>query len=347
MTAIIDTQPPDGLLDSGGCGLMNEEVLRLRTLDRYQVLDSQPEPQFNRIVTLAKRALRVPIALISLIDEERQWFKARDGLDVEETPRSLAFCDHAIRRRGVMVVEDARVDIRFRDNPLVTGDPGIRFYAGAPLITRGGQALGTVCVIDRVPRSFDEDDRETLTDLAAIVMDELELRLANRELAVLAQTDPLTGSLNRRTFFSLSEREIGRRRRTGCDIAVLVLDIDHFKKINDTYGHSAGDRVLAQFADQIGQTIRVQDVFARLGGEEFGLILPDASLNQAIETGERLRRIVEQTPIHTDAGPIKITVSMGAAMVKPGEASVESALQRADQALYRAKHCGRNRVVAA
>ncbi|AUN33329.1 GGDEF domain-containing protein [Niveispirillum cyanobacteriorum] len=347
MTAIIDTQLPDGLLDSGGCGLMNEEVLRLRTLDRYQVLDSQPEPQFNRIVTLAKRALRVPIALISLVDEERQWFKARDGLNVEETPRSLAFCDHAIRRRGVMVVEDARLDVRFRDNPLVTGEPGIRFYAGAPLITRDGQALGTVCVIDRVSRSFDDDDRETLTDLAAIVMDELELRLANRELAVLAQTDSLTGSLNRRTFFSLSEREIGRRRRTGCDIAVLVLDIDHFKKINDTYGHSAGDRVLAQFADQIGQTIRVQDVFARLGGEEFGLILPDASLNQAVETGERLRRIVEQTPIHTDAGPIKITVSMGAAMVKPGEGSVEPALQRADQALYRAKHCGRNRVVAA
>lgn len=347
MTAIIDTQPPGEGFHSGDCGLQTDELLRLRTLERYQVLDSQPEPQFNRIVSLAKRALRMPIALISLIDEERQWFKAREGLSVQETPRSLAFCDHAIRRRGVMVVEDARLDIRFRDNPLVIGEPGIRFYAGAPLITRDGQALGTVCVIDRVPHSFDEEDRETLTDLAAIVMDELELRMANRELAVLAQTDPLTGSLNRRTFFSLSEQEVGRRRRTGRDIAVLVLDIDHFKKINDTYGHSAGDRVLAQFADQIGQTIRVQDVFARLGGEEFGLILPDASLSQAVETGERLRRIVERTPFHTDAGPIKITVSMGAATVNSGEASVEPALRRADEALYQAKHCGRNRVIAA
>lgn len=347
MTAIIDTQPLDSSLAAGGCGLQVDEALRLRTLDRYQVLDSQPEPQFNRIVTLAKRALRVPIALISLVDEERQWFKAREGLSVQETPRSLAFCDHAIRRRGVMVVEDARLDIRFRDNPLVTGEPGIRFYAGAPLITRDGQALGTVCVIDRVPRSFDDDEHATLTDLAAIVMDELELRLANRELAVLAQTDPLTGSLNRRTFFSLAEREMGRRRRTGGDVAVLVLDIDHFKKINDTHGHSAGDRVLAQFADQIAQTIRVQDVFARLGGEEFGLILPDTSLSQAVETGERLRRIVEQTAVQTDNGPIRITVSLGTAIVKPGEASVEPALQRADQALYRAKHCGRNRVVAA
>lgn len=347
MTAIIDTPPPDDALSTGICGLQTDETLRLRTLDRYQVLDSQPEPQFDRIVTLAKRALRVPIALISLVDEERQWFKARDGLSVDQTPRSQAFCDHAIRRREVMVVEDAQLDPRFQDNPLVTGEPGIRFYAGAPLITHDGQALGTVCVIDLVPRSFDAADQETLTDLAAIVMDELELRLANRELAVLAQTDPLTGSLNRRTFFSLSEREMGRRRRTGCDIAVLVLDIDHFKKVNDTYGHNVGDRVLAQFADQIGQTIRVQDVFARLGGEEFGMILPDTSVAKAVETGERLRRIVEQTPIHTDSGPVRITVSLGAATVQPGETSVEPALRRADEALYRAKHCGRNRVVAA
>lgn len=347
MTAIIDTQLPGGNPHVGACGLQMDEVSRLHTLDRYQVLDSQPEPQFNRIVALAKRALRVPIALISLVDEERQWFKARDGLSVEETPRSQAFCDHAIRQRSVMVVEDAREDPRFSTNPLVTGEPCIRFYAGAPLITSDGHALGTVCVIDRVPRHFDREDCETLSDLAAIVMDELELRLANRELAVLAQTDPLTGALNRRTFFSLAEREMGRRRRTGCDIALLALDIDHFKMINDTHGHDAGDRVLAQFADQIAQTIRVQDVFARLGGEEFALILPDASLAQAAETGERLRRFVEQTPIHTDAGPIKITVSMGGAIVQPGEASVEPALRRADKALYRAKHCGRNRVVAA
>lgn len=347
MTSIIDTLLHRGNLHAGACGLQTDEGSRLQTLDRYQVLDSQPEPQFNRIVALAKRALNVPIALISLVDEERQWFKARDGLSVEETPRSLAFCDHAIRRRSVMVVEDARQDPRFSTNPLVTGEPRIRFYAGAPLITSDGHALGTVCVIDRVPRQFDTEDRETLSDLAAIVMDELELRLANRELAVLAQTDPLTGALNRRTFFSLAEREMGRRRRTGCDIALLALDIDHFKMINDTHGHDAGDRVLAQFADQIAQTIRVQDVFARLGGEEFALILPDASLAQAAETGERLRRFVEQTPIHTDVGPIKITVSMGGAIVQPGEASVEPALRRADKALYRAKHCGRNRVVAA
>ncbi|OYQ31537.1 hypothetical protein CHU95_20555 [Niveispirillum lacus] len=352
MTASIDTQPPDPQASgddafANPCGLLSDEILRLHALDRYHILDSQPEPQFDRIVALAKRILKVPIALISLVDQERQWFKAREGLSVAETPRSLAFCDHAIRRRTVMVVEDARVDPRFQDNPLVTGEPGIRFYAGAPLVTRDGQALGTICVIDRVPGSLDAEQQATLADLAAIVMDELELRLANRELSVLAQTDPLTGALNRRTFFSLAEREIGRQQRIGSDLAVLVLDIDHFKKINDTYGHNTGDQVLAQFAAQISQCIRVQDVFARLGGEEFGLILPDTNAHQAAETAERLRRSVEQTPIHTDSGSPSITVSIGGSVVLPGDTSIEPVLRRADVALYRAKNCGRNRVIAA
>lgn len=343
MAAIVDTS----LARGDACALQIDEALRIHTLERYEVLDSQPERQFDRIVTLARRVLRAPIVLISLIDEERQWFKAREGLPVAQTPRSLAFCDHAIRQRGIMVVEDARLDPRFRDNSLVTGEPGIRFYAGAPLITHDGMALGTLCIIDREPRGLNAEEAETLADLAAIVMDELELRLANRNLAVLARTDPLTGALNRRTFFYLAEREIARRNRAGGDVAVLVMDIDHFKKINDVHGHAAGDRVLAQFADQISQSVRVQDVFARLGGEEFALILPDTTPEQALETGERLRRIVEYNQILTDQGSIPVTVSLGAASVRDGEDSIEPALRRADIALYRAKHCGRNRVIAA
>ncbi|MFV3131066.1 diguanylate cyclase [Niveispirillum sp. KHB5.9] len=329
------------------CEIRFDEALRLHALERFQIVDSQPELPFDRIVTMAKRVLRAPIALISLIDQDRQWFKARVGLDVAQTPRSLAFCDHAIRQRAVMVVEDATRDPRFAGNLLVTGDPGIRFYAGAPLITRDGQPLGTVCIIDLQPRAMTPGEQETLADLAAIVMDEMELRLANHHLAVLAQTDPLTGALNRRTFFSLTEREIGRRSRTGCDLAVLLMDIDHFKKINDTHGHAAGDKVLTGFTHRISQVIRVQDVFARLGGEEFALVLPDSTLAQAVETGERLRRIVEHTPIPTENGPIKVTVSMGGAVVHPGEVSIDPALARADEALYRAKHEGRNRVLAA
>lgn len=343
MTVILDRLPQE----CEACELRLDEAARMRALEHYQVLDTKPELQFDRIVALAKRVLNVPIVMISLLDHERQWFKAREGLDLQELPRAQSFCDYAIRQRGVMMVEDATLDPRFHDSPLVTEVPFIRFYAGAPLITQNGLALGTLCVIDIVPRSFGQAELDVLRDLAAVVMDELELRLANRDLALLAQTDALTGTFNRRTFFSLTEREIARQRRTGGDVAVLMLDIDHFKVINDRFGHDAGDRALVQFACQVEDAIRAQDIFARLGGEEFALLLPDTTLAKALEVGERLRRIIEQAPIIAEGAIVHLTISLGAAEIRHDEDSVDPALRRADEALYRAKNCGRNCVIAA
>lgn len=157
-----------------------DEELRLSALKRYEILDTPPEAAFDRLARLASLALGTPIALVSLIDRDRQWFKARVGLDVCETPRDQAFCTHAIRdKREPLVVLDAARDERFRDNPLVTGRPGIRFYVGAPIVTRDGHALGTVCAIDHEPREHvAPGDLETLQTLAAIAADELELRFA-------------------------------------------------------------------------------------------------------------------------------------------------------------------------
>ena len=155
---------------------------RRAALDRYQILDTPREPAFDRIVRLAALLLDVPIALISLIDADRQWFKSRYGLDAPETPRTMAFCDHAIRGRDVMVVPDAAQDPRFRGNALVTGDPHIRFYAGAPLVTPDGLALGTICAIDRTPRQLNARDAAVLTALAEQVMHEIEVRSALGEL---------------------------------------------------------------------------------------------------------------------------------------------------------------------
>lgn len=152
------------------------EDQRLAALRACQVLDSEPEPAFDRITALAARLFSVPIALVSLVDESRQWFKSRVGLDVNETPRGISFCTHAILSAEPMVVADAALDPRFRANPLVTGPPHIRFYAGAPLLNGEGLALGTVCVIDTVPRQVDHALLATLADLAALAVDELELR---------------------------------------------------------------------------------------------------------------------------------------------------------------------------
>lgn len=157
-----------------------DEQQRLEALERYAVLDTPSEQQFDRVARLAANIIGAPIALVSLVDECRQWFKARVGLSVEETPRDLAFCAHAILGDEVFVVPDAASDPRFQDNPLVTGDLGIRFYAGAPLRTHDGFKLGTLCVIDHSPREMDKASLQVLTDLSALVVDELELRIAGQ-----------------------------------------------------------------------------------------------------------------------------------------------------------------------
>lgn len=159
------------------------EAARLAAVRRYEILDTPPDSSFERITRLASRLLRTPIAIVSIVDEHRIWFKARRGLDVQEIERSPGLCSSAILQNDVWVVEDARRDPRTMTNPLVAGAFGLQFYAGAPLRTRDGHNLGTVCVIDQEPRTITQAERDTLEDLASIVIDEMELRLAARHLA--------------------------------------------------------------------------------------------------------------------------------------------------------------------
>lgn len=160
-----------------------EERRRLETLRGYGILDTPNEPEFDAIVHKAAQVCRTPIALISFVDENRQWFKARVGLEAAETPRSISFCTHAIRNNTTMVVEDASCDPRLAASPLVTGEPGIRFYAGTPLRTPGGARLGTLCVIDDKPRSASAEEVQQLERLAEMVVDMLERRSARNRSA--------------------------------------------------------------------------------------------------------------------------------------------------------------------
>lgn len=152
------------------------EVARLRTLRAYKILDTKPEEHFDELTRLAALICGVPISLISLIDADRQWFKSRFGLDLQETPRAQAFCTHAIMQPEMFVVPDASKDERFAQNPLVTGDPHIRFYAGAPLAARDGHLLGTLCVIDREPHTLTEAQKEALKIVGRLVIANIELR---------------------------------------------------------------------------------------------------------------------------------------------------------------------------
>ncbi|HMF56412.1 MAG TPA: GAF domain-containing protein [Pyrinomonadaceae bacterium] len=156
------------------------ESARLEALRQYEILDTDPEESFNDLTRLAAYICGTPIALISLVDQNRQWFKAREGIDAEETARDVSFCAHALEDHMPLIVRDVMHDERFADNPLVTSEPNIRFYAGAPLVSPEGFIIGTLCVIDRIPRDLKPEQIAALRMLGRQVMTQLELR---RDLA--------------------------------------------------------------------------------------------------------------------------------------------------------------------
>jgi diguanylate cyclase (GGDEF)-like protein/PAS domain S-box-containing protein len=474
------------------------EALRLATLRQYRILDTPSEPEFDRIVDLARTMFNVPIALVTLLDDSRQWFKACYGVNVQETEREIAFCDYTIRDDAVMVVHDAQQDVRFRDNPLVTGEPYIRFYAGAPLTVSNGTNLGSLCVIDTKPRaSFGELQRQQLIHLAAVVVDALELRLSHKRVhdvqaerehiaselanffalspdlfaiveaghfvranpawetvlgystdtlceqplmafvhpddrertaAAMAQLqdegeltdfenryftksggcrwlrwganldktsgqmyavarditeqrdtaqklqelnehleeqvakrtealehansqlyyhafhDELTGLANRTLFLERLNKAIAAcHDDPSREFAVLFLDLDRFKLINDSLGHSVGDTLLTSLAEILRDCVQPHDTVARFGGDEFTVLLSDAesmanvtSLIACIQ--KKLSRAFEIATykLHT-------SVSIGVVMGGNNYNDAEAVVRDADTAMYRAKADGKAR----
>ncbi len=315
------------------------EWLRLQALRSYRVLDTVREEPFDRVVRVARSILRAPIAVVSFIDRERQWFKARSGLTLCEAPREFSLCAHAIESDEPFIVADTHADPRFRTLPLVVEPPYVRSYIGVPLRTPAGCRIGTLCVMDTEVRQPELEQIGILTDLAALVMDELELRL-------VATTDGLTGALSRRAFLATAARDLARVRGQGGDLSCILLDLDHFKRINDTHGHAAGDRALQEVVLLLKSGLRKEDYVGRLGGEEFAVVMPGADGAIACDIGERLRQRVMNAQLPIPVGEVRLTVSVGVATLLPEDASIEDLLCRSDKALYAAKASGRNRLVS-
>jgi len=168
--------------------ITSADAARVAALNRYAILDSEPEQSFDDLVILAAHICKMPMAMLSLVDDHRQWFKSRFGVQVRETPREISICTHAIQQSDLFIVPDTLQDPRFRENPLVTGEPHVRFYAGTPLVNEDGFALGTLCVLDREPRELEVDQKEALNALGRLALRQMELRL-NLELLKEALND--------------------------------------------------------------------------------------------------------------------------------------------------------------
>jgi diguanylate cyclase (GGDEF)-like protein/PAS domain S-box-containing protein len=449
----------------------SNEKQRLATLRALQILDTPPEERFDRITRLAKSFFGVPITLISLVEEERQWFKSVEGLPVCETSRDVSFCAHAMLSRELFIIPDALADARFADNPLVTGDPWIRFYAGCPLHALDGSALGSLCIIDRQPRELSASDQQVLRDLGTWVENEIntaeisqsllqresEVRLraimestnevmmfvgkdqrlltvngcfstffgipsdgitgsSCHDLAVQleclftnpqqvyqliagtaadaagelterlvqcrpqnrivelsstpvhnasaehlgrlyifrdtteraamldtlqhqARHDPLTDLPNRAFLQEQIEAALLAATYWESGTVLLMLDLDRFKEVNDTFGHQQGDLLLLQVGARLRQTLSALSVpgtVARLGGDEFAVLLPTAGEEKACVAVQAIRIAFEEPYTIADM-PVQIDVSIGVVFSPTHGKDAQTLLRRADMAMYIAK----------
>lgn len=467
---------------------------KLRTLWAHESLDSAPEAECDEIVRLAASICGTPKGFLTLLDERRQWFRVSEGFKVESMPREVAFCAYAIRQTELFVVKDSFIDSRFSTSPLVSGEPPIRFYAGVPMYSADGKAVGTLCVVDLQPRVLTREQENALEVLGRQASARLELRLqrkaledalrekdkiaaglkaseelfrafmnaspflsyikdaagrllfynkrfakrfgvgeytwlgrtderlwppslsrsarehdlavmaggnmveteehirgadgvnstlrsfkfpchdsagnmllagvavdvteevgrkaelsryhreledANEQLRKLAVTDLLTGLKNRRAFEERLVMEFSMARRRKRELAVLLMDVDNFKQINDRFGHAAGDDVLRKLGALLQTTVRLPDLPARYGGEEFVILLPESGEESALGLARRIMEKVAAEQWNDE----RMTVSIGMAAMNESLVNGLQLVALADEALYAAKRAGKNRVM--
>ncbi len=307
-----------------------DEKSRIDALKSLEILDTLAEEKFDRITRLCCRIFDVPIALVSLVDSNRQWFKSCQGLDVRETSRDISFCGHAILGSDVFVISDTSKDARFADNPLVTHDPHIRFYAGYPLQSLNGSNLGTLCIIGREAKEFTQKDIEALSDLGYII----EQEIITMQLAMM---DELTKISNRRGIMSLMPHYLNFCKRQKKTATLIFIDLDNFKLINDRFGHGEGDRALSAFTEQMSNTFRQTDLLARFGGDEFIALFSDTEKHAAHDIMDKFSEVLAHYNQETDRG-YELAFSYGVVQFDPQKHDgVEALINAGDALMYQHK----------
>jgi diguanylate cyclase (GGDEF)-like protein len=305
------------------------ERQRLATLRSLRLLDTPPEERFDRITRLARRLFDVPIALVSLVDAERQWFKSRQGLQACETPRKVSLCGHTILEDRPMIVADASEDERFCDNPLVTGEPHIRFYAGYPLSAPDGSKLGSLCLIDRRARQMSEEDVRSLASLGQMI--EAELVALN-----LATSDALTGLSNLRGFLEIGRHLLAYARSYQHSLQLLYLRLDHLDELHRAHGAACAERTLVEVGQMLQTSFRGSDLIARIGHEEFCVLM---SRPEPVAGNPAVRRAEHLLQQLNAERPIDQQVLLRASLVTfapPRHSSLEEILRDAEQLMKRA-----------
>ncbi|GGH04491.1 GGDEF domain-containing protein [Silvibacterium dinghuense] len=322
----------------------------MAAVHRVRLLGTPAEERFDKITRLARRMFDVPMACLDIVGEKLAWLKSVQGFDGLEGLRKDSYCHHTVLDDGVCLVQDARTDARVFDS--ILADFWV-FYAGVPLHF-DGERIGVLCIGDSSPREFGADQLSALFDLAELAERELEiaalsesqlaLAASNEELEMKARIDVLTHVWNRGAILELMAAERARAEAAAAT-SVLMIDIDHFKKINDTFGHPAGDEVLRVVASRLRASIRVRDAVGRYGGEEFMVVLPEADIEVAVQVAERICQAIAVAPVPFEQHFIPVTCSVGcAASSATSLDDVDTLLGHADRALYQAKTSGRNRV---
>lgn len=307
------------------------EAERLATLRALCILDTPREERFDRLTRLARRMFGVPIAAISLVDAERQWFKSCMGLAAREAPRAYSFCAHAILSDAPLVIGDTHADPRFEDNPLVVDEPWVRFYAGQPIKADNGCRLGTLALIDHDPRGLDAEALETLRDLALMV---------ERELLLMhpVTTDALTGITNRRGFLAMGRRCLSQCIRHGYPAAVILFALDRSTPEAAVAAEPDIELSLTTFAESMKQGFRESDLFARLEPDEFALLLSHTDAEGAAACAQRFAdRVARENASLPSAAQIRFFWQV-AAFEPSHHNTVEALLAEAHKALQRRRH---------
>lgn len=331
-------------------------TIKLANLPSLDLFYTPIEERFERITRVARRALQAPVAAISLLNDTKQWFKSAAGWGVSELARNEAICRLTVEANQIVMIGDTQKDARVAKLRIVSSSPRFRAYAGHPLLDEHGACIGTFCIFDFRSREFAGSDRQTLIDFASLAQRELlsdqlanahavltsKLSVARRE----ALMDPLTHLWNRRGASVLLEEALANADQRGESLALALLDLDNFKRINDSRGHQTGDEVLRRVASRLLSTVRSDDVICRLGGDEFLVVMTDTDASIASRISERIRQAISSdTPIPTPDGPISVSISIGCTVRPPHDPTAVLALiDRADQALMQSKADGRNRI---